>query len=87
MNSVSSPGTTWPKRFLVQSSLACSMRSLLLETKFHQMKRGPSRGSPPTSAMRAAVCARIVTATPGANTIRRPGSYACPSMSTVPSTR
>src|SRR6476619_4818001 len=31
-----------------QSSFACSMRSLRLETKFHQMKRSP-RGSPPNS--------------------------------------
>ena len=50
MNSVSSPGTVWPKRSRCQSSLACSMRSLLLDTKFHQRKRGPSSGSPPSTA-------------------------------------
>src|SRR5882672_7166676 len=31
-----------------QSSLACSIRSFLDETKFHQMKRSP-KGSPPKS--------------------------------------
>ena len=30
-----------------QSALACSMRSLREETKFHQMKRCPSSLSPP----------------------------------------
>ena len=32
-----------------QSSLAWSMRSFELETKFHQMCRGSENGSPPTS--------------------------------------
>src|SRR6185436_20478024 len=46
MNSISSPGTfsKWPA---FQSALACSMRSLRDETKFHQMWRGPSIGAPP----------------------------------------
>ena len=45
MNSISSPGTLskWPA---FQSALACSMRSLREETKFHQMWRGPSMGAP-----------------------------------------
>ena len=44
MNSVS-PGTA-AKQPAFQSALACSMRSCELETKFHQICRGPSSGSP-----------------------------------------
>jgi len=44
MNSVS-PGTA-SNLAIFQSALACSMRSLLEDTKFHQMCRGPSMGSP-----------------------------------------
>ena len=43
MNSISSPGTL-PKWPAVHSALACSMRSLRDDTKFHQMWRGPSIG-------------------------------------------
>jgi hypothetical protein len=49
MNSISSPGT-FANRPSLQSRLACSMRSFELETKFHQMCRGPSSGAPPMSA-------------------------------------
>src|SRR4029077_787424 len=47
MNS-GSPGTL-AKRFSLQSAFAFSMRSLLEDTKFHQMWRGPSIGAPPSS--------------------------------------
>jgi hypothetical protein len=62
MNSASSPGT-FGKRPSFQSSLACSIRSFELETKFHQMCRSPSSGAPPKSAMRASVieCRRCHT--------------------------
>ena len=57
------PGMTWnhgsgihsvspgirPIRCPVQSSFARSIRSLLDDTKFHQMKRGPSSASPPAT--------------------------------------
>ena len=46
MNSISSPGTL-PKWPAFHSALACSIRSLREETKFHQMWRGPSIGAPP----------------------------------------
>ena len=51
MNSVS-PGTV-SNLAIFQSALACSMRSLLEDTKFHQMCRGPSIGSPPSAMKRA----------------------------------
>ena len=51
MNSVS-PGTAG-NRPSFQSALACSIRSFELETKFHQMCRGPSIGSPPRTISRA----------------------------------
>jgi hypothetical protein len=50
MNSVS-PGTG-SKRPSAQSRLACSMRSVELDTKFHQMCRSPSMASPPRSINR-----------------------------------
>src|SRR5215470_4986268 len=46
MNSISSPGTL-PKWPAAHSALACSMRSLREETKFHQICRGPSMAAPP----------------------------------------
>ena len=58
MNSVSSG--TLAKRPVFQSSLACSIRSLLEETKFHQMCRGPSSAVPPRNIMRAFRVARTV---------------------------
>src|SRR3546814_2984369 len=48
LNSVSS-GTGRPKRSRFQHALACSMRSLRLETKFHPVFRGPHGGSPPSA--------------------------------------
>jgi hypothetical protein len=50
MNSVS-PGAG-SNRPACQSSFACSIRSFELETKFHQMWRLPSIGSPPSSITR-----------------------------------
>ncbi len=54
MNSISSPGTL-PKWPAFHSALACSMRSLREDTKFHQMWRGPSIGAPPTMTKCASV--------------------------------
>src|SRR5205085_2802174 len=56
MNSLSSPGTI-SKRRAFHSALACSMRSLREETKFHQMWRGPSIAAPPRRTTRAVVAA------------------------------
>src|SRR5258708_37407063 len=50
MNSVSLG--TCAKRPLFQSALACSIRSLEEETKFHQIWRGPSSASPPRNIIR-----------------------------------
>lgn len=63
MNSVSFG--TGLKRPCAQSSFACSRRSLLDETKFHQMMRGPSIASPPSSISFAGVVAFTVMASPG----------------------
>ena len=49
-----------------QSSLACSMRSLREETKFHQMKRSPN-GSPPNSIRVVFSFARTTGSAPGVN--------------------
>src|SRR5215217_3145605 len=46
-----------------QSAFACSMRSFLDDTKFHQMNRSPS-GSPPSSNSVAASLATITGSTP-----------------------
>src|SRR6185312_5872293 len=56
MNSISSPGTL-PKWPAFHSALACSMRSLRDDTKFHQMWRGPSIGAPPTMTKCASLAA------------------------------
>ena len=84
MNSISSPGTLskWPA---FQSALACSMRSLRDDTKFHQMWRGPSIGAPPTMTKWVLLTAVMVTASPGLNTSSRPGSNLSPEISTTPS--
>src|SRR6185312_16313739 len=63
MNSVS-PGT-WPTACASQSCAACAMRSLRLETKFHQMKRRSGSTSPPSTIRRAAAGAASSTLTPG----------------------
>ena len=63
MNSISSPGTL-PKWPAFHSALACSMRSLREETKFHQMWRGPSIGAPPRMTKCASVAALTVTGRP-----------------------
>ena len=52
-NKLVSPGTG-AKRPSCQSAFACSMRSFELETKFHQICRGPSSAAPPSSRSRAA---------------------------------
>src|SRR3954467_1781338 len=57
MNSLS-PGTL-SNRAAFQSALACSIRSIREETKFHQMWRGPSIGSPPSIMKRAAADAAV----------------------------
>ena len=59
MNSTSSPGILAKRPFL-QSSLARSMRSRELETKFHQTCRSPSSGAPPTSITRVGLAASSV---------------------------
>ena len=85
MNSLSSPGTV-SKRPAFQSALACSMRSLREETKFHQMCRGPSIAAPPTSTTRASLAAVTVMASPGRKISSRPGENLSPAMSISPST-
>jgi hypothetical protein len=61
MNSVSpGAGVNLP---VFQSFLACSIRSLREDTKFHKMKRGPSNAAPPRSIRRAGrVCSHRDTA-------------------------
>src|SRR4029077_2931626 len=56
---------TCAKRPLFQSALACSIRSLLEETKFHQMWRGPSSASPPRNIIRVGWIAVAVMRSPG----------------------
>src|SRR6516225_9831392 len=77
MNSVSSPGTS-AKRFRRQSSLACWMRSLEDETKFHQMWRALSIGSPPSSINRDCAVARIEMRSPGLKVSSRPSPNVSP---------
>src|SRR5262249_33978906 len=62
-----SPGTV-SKRPARQSAFAWSIRSFREETKFHQIKRGPSIGSPPSIRKRASERARMVMRSPGRNT-------------------
>ena len=54
--------TTIGKRSL---SFACSIRSFELETKFHQMWRGPSIGAPPQITKWLSRTALSVTVSPG----------------------
>src|SRR5262252_4713079 len=86
MNSTSSPGTR-SKRAAFQSFLACSMRSLREETKFHQMWRGPSIVAPPSSTKCASPTAVTVTRSPGRKISRRPAEWRSPAMSTSPAIR
>jgi hypothetical protein len=73
MNSSASPGTV-SKRPAFQSALACSIRSGRDETKFHQMWRGPSIVSPPTSTIRAdTVSALLVEENEGADHLPHSG--------------
>src|SRR4029077_4640773 len=83
INSLSSPGTV-SKRASFQSALACSMRSLRDETKFHQMWRGPSMLAPPSSTTRASFTAVSEMGSPGRNTSRRPAANLSPAISTSP---
>ena len=84
MNSVS-PGTV-SNLAIFQSALACSMRSLLEDTKFHQMCRGPSIGSPPSAINRASVFALMVMRSPGRKTRSCAGPKISPAISTSPAT-
>src|SRR6185312_7774176 len=59
---------TGAKRPDFQSCFACSIRSLLEETKFHQMWRGPSSASPPRSIMRVGLIVFTVMRSPGRKT-------------------
>jgi hypothetical protein len=83
MNSVS-PGTV-PRRCASQSSCACTMRSLRLDTKFQTMKRWPS-GAPPTNAMRAPRAARSRGSCPSGSTTIVQAGTATPSSSNPAST-
>src|SRR3546814_8650425 len=66
-----------------QSALACSMRSLREETKFHQIWRAP-RGSPPKSIRREASRA-VMQGVPSAEKIAIwPERYSAPSISMRP---
>src|SRR5690606_36621776 len=56
-----------------QSSFACSMRSLLLDTKFHQIYRSPN-GSPPSNIRVVLSLALMRGSLPGVNTNSWPGS-------------
>ena len=63
------------------------MRSGREDTKFHQMCRGPSIGSPLNSMARAGPsAARSVIRSPGRNTSNWPGPKRSPAISTVPET-
>ena len=86
MNSLSSPGTL-SKRPSFQSALACSMRSLREETKFHQMWRGPSIAAPPSSVSRASLTAVTVIRSPGRKIRSRPAANRSPAISISPATR
>jgi hypothetical protein len=68
-----------------QSALACSMRSLDDDTKFHSMKRSPT-GSPPSSMTMAGTTAVKTTGGPGLNTGICPWLKTCPSTSIEPAT-
>ena len=68
-----SPGTR-AKRSSRQSCFARSIRASELETKFHQMCRGPSSGAPPATITRESSSARQA-AVPAANSISSPSSW------------
>src|ERR1700722_3430965 len=59
---------TGAKRPAFQSALACSIRSLLEETKFHQIWRGPSSASPPRNIIRVGLVVFTVMRSPGRKT-------------------
>jgi hypothetical protein len=67
INTLSSPDTI-EKRRTFHSAIACSIRSLREETKFHQMCRGPSIAAPSRTMTCAFVMALIVTRSPGRKT-------------------
>ena len=71
------------KRPACQSALACSMRSLDEETKFHQMCRSPI-GSPPSSMIVAGSTPVNSTGWPGVKTSIWPARQDWPSTSTWP---
>ena len=56
----------------VMVHVEAGLRSLDDDTKFHQICRGPSIGSPPRSIIRAAFRARMAMASPGRNTSNWP---------------
>src|SRR4051812_37189525 len=56
-----------------QSSLACSMRSLREDTKFHQINRSPN-GSPPSSISVVSSFAMIIGSTPLLKTSMMPAA-------------
>src|SRR6185369_6737126 len=66
-----------------QSSFACSIRSLLDETKFHHMNLSPN-GSPPNNINVVSSFATIVGSTPLLNTSICPWWYELPATSTLP---
>src|SRR5690606_34183795 len=69
-----------------QSSLACSIRSFLDDTKFHQIKRSP-KGSPPNNINVVSFSfATIHGSIPLVKTSIFPSLYACPLISTDPFT-
>jgi hypothetical protein len=79
-----SPGTL-AKRPAFQSALACSMRALDDDTKFHQMWRGPSMVAPPSSISFApSAPASTSTGEPAASTARSPTPSWRPSIVVVP---
>ena len=71
MNSIGSPGDG-VKATSLPVPAAARMRSRRDETKFHQIWRGPSIGSPPSISASLARAARIVMRSPGRNTSRLP---------------
>ena len=74
MNSVSPDKLS--KRPAFQSAFAISIRSFELDTKFHQICRGPSIGSPPNNIRRAPLFrASSTTVSPGLNISRWPVWY------------
>ena len=85
MNSLS-PGTD-AKRPFAQSRFACSMRSRLEATKFHQMWRGVGKGSPPSSITRELCRARSCTVSPRVSSASCASRSTCPSIASSPASR